>query len=523
MGNESPPPLPESTLVEEKFGMKLYALKKTLLFSYEPKIKLMAVGAENELETKSIILLGATGAGKTCLINALVNHLLDVHFEDGYRYILKDETGDKPKSMAESQTDYVVGYLIYVSPGSKWQYNFLIIDTPGFNDSRGEEQDQEVTNQIRTFLKDVDGVDELNFIGFVVNGTIARLQPQFRDIVEAFCEVFGKNAEDIIQILVSFGHMRKPPVIDVLEASCLKDYKRSIFDNCALIACSQANEECSEEEVNMYKLFWTGTAKVYDSLLKEISNSEALSLSMTRETLEDIKDLNECFDVMKVSVDCYLDSFLELKQCENECSELMTVIKANEDFEGTIDVKVRTVQKHLDRKSRAIKHSHNCERCLQTCKYPCDFRRKHCPRGDEQCSRCPCPNNSHVKSDDIISHYIEKRPIVHEDKKKSYDDAKAKESVLLESMTKQNEEIDSKRNVVEGHLQEINKMSEKIKLNSLGKTHPSAPHYIHSVLEKVKLERLGETSESQELQGHVVSILNDISQHLKAFVGLEDQ
>ncbi|XP_068243001.1 uncharacterized protein [Palaemon carinicauda] len=514
MGVDTPPPTPECRFLEEKSGMRIFELKKSLLISYEPKIKVMSIGAENNLEIKTIMLLGATGAGKTCLINALANHILGVKFEDNFRYSLKDETGEGKKSLAESQTEYVVGYLIFVPPGSKAKYNYLIVDTPGFKDSRGQEKDEEVIQQLRSFLQDVDGVDELHCIGFVVNGTIARLQEQFSDIVQTFCEIFGENAKDIIRILITFSHMKSPPVLNVLECSCLKDYKKYMFDNTALKECNQPNEENLQEDIDMYKIYWNKTARVYDSILNELNSLNAVSLNVTREALEDIKHMNSILDKIKISVESYLDQMIEVKALEEQSSLYQTKMAANENWEGTVDVKVRSRLRHLDWFARLRIHAHNCEKCIQTCKYPCDHLLKDdCPENGKMCSKCSCPNESHVKSNDVITHYIEKRPVIHEDKKAAYDDAMSKEALVRQDILNLINQIDSRKTTIEGEVSDFIDQSAKISSISLGNCQPPV-NYIEETLNLVKVEKLENTNIRDDQLGHVIPILDELKEHL---------
>lgn len=463
MAVDNPSPIPECVLLEEKAGMKFYELQKTLLFSYDPKIKIVSIGKENDFNTKNIFLMGETGAGKTCLLNALVNHLLGVTFEDNYRYILKDEMENKHKSKAESQTDYVVGYLVYEPPGSSRECNYMIIDTPGLKDSRGQQQEIEVIQQIRTFLQDVDGVEELHCIGFVVNGTIARLQKQFIDIVDEFCKMFGENVKATIRTLISFGYMKRPPVLEVLENSHLKDCKTSKFDNVSLYVCNRPNEDHSEEDITTSKSLWRQTSKVYDSFFNEVDNVKAVSLGLTRETLNEISNLTDTIDSLKQVVESYLDVSVESKKWEDKCKVYQTVMKANEKWEGQVEVRVK--------KRRNLKKFGKHEYKMET------------------------------------------HRVVYEDKKKLYDEAKSNETSALEQIASFKGQIDEERSKVNEIVKQIIQLSESIKENSLSHKEFTAQELIDQTLMQIKLDQLNQTDET-ERHGYVSPILESLGEHI---------
>ena len=63
-----------------------------------------------------ILILGATGSSnKTTLINAMVNYMMGVEWDDDFRFKLIDEPADK--SQAQSQTDLVTTYDLYEMKG----------------------------------------------------------------------------------------------------------------------------------------------------------------------------------------------------------------------------------------------------------------------------------------------------------------------------------------------------------------------------------------------------------------------
>ena len=93
---------------------------------------------EENSKAISILLVGETGSGKTTLLNSLVNSVMKVKFEDPFRYvIIKEETG---RGQEQSQTSEVTIYYL-LPPKNRNLPPLKIVDTPGFGDTRGLEED----------------------------------------------------------------------------------------------------------------------------------------------------------------------------------------------------------------------------------------------------------------------------------------------------------------------------------------------------------------------------------------------
>ena len=82
------------------------------------------------------MVVGQTGSGKTTLLNFFVNFLLGVSFDDSFRYVLIIENPEK--SQIHSQTEQVQKYRIKPTINLP---PIILVDTPGFGDTRGIEQD----------------------------------------------------------------------------------------------------------------------------------------------------------------------------------------------------------------------------------------------------------------------------------------------------------------------------------------------------------------------------------------------
>ena len=163
----------------------------------ERKLRKIIVGKQDPLcpfqDGKVLMLVGATGAGKTTLINGFVNYIRRVSCESKYRYKLVND--GETRSQAHSQTQWITAYTFPKQGQLELPYTFTIIDTPGYGDTRGLHRDNEITKQIKEFfnLKGKQGIDHLDGIGFVVKASSNRLSHTQKYIFDTILSIFGKD------------------------------------------------------------------------------------------------------------------------------------------------------------------------------------------------------------------------------------------------------------------------------------------------------------------------------------------
>ena len=124
------------------------------------------------MQHKVLMVMGATGAGKSTLINGMINYILGVEWQDDFRFKL-------------------------------------------------------------IALEDGKGIEHLDAIGFVTQSALVRLTPTQKYIFESILEMFGVNVKGNFLTLVTFCDGQKPPVIEAVqeEIPCSAYFK---FNNSAL-------------------------------------------------------------------------------------------------------------------------------------------------------------------------------------------------------------------------------------------------------------------------------------------------
>ncbi|XP_038671283.1 uncharacterized protein LOC119975567 [Scyliorhinus canicula] len=401
---------------------------------------------------RTIMVLGATGAGKTTLINGIINYILGVEWEDNFRYKLINEgTG---RSQAESQTSSITAYELHHREGFQIDYSLTIIDTPGFGDTRGITRDKLITDQIREFFTSPDGINHIDAVCFVAQASLARLTHSQKYVFDSILSIFGKDIAENIQILVTFADGKVPPIleaINVAEVPCAKDKKgfpvHFKFNNSAVFAQSSASgnsankissdgsdDEEEEDGDNINGMFWKMGSNSLRKFFAMLNKMEAKSLLLTKEVLRERQQLEAAIQGLQPQVKVGLTKLEEIRKTKQALNQHQVDIDANKDFEYEVEV---TLLEEIDI-SRSGNYANNCQKCRITCHYPCTFA-YYVPRlcdamtWSGYCTVCP---NKCQSSD----HCHQKYRFVYETRKekRTYSELKEKyEKVSGEKMSQQ--------------------------------------------------------------------------------------
>ncbi|XP_037837835.1 uncharacterized protein si:ch73-170d6.2 [Kryptolebias marmoratus] len=361
--------------------------------------KYFSFGKDSPKQNRTIMVLGATGAGKSTLINGMINYILGVRWEDSYRFKLVDEGQDK--SQAHSQTSEVTVYKLNHQDGFQVPFSLSIIDTPGFGDTRGIERDREIIEQLRNLFSSPHGVTEIDAVCFVAQASSARLTPTQKYVFDSILSIFGKDVAENIRILVTFADGQRPPVLEGINAAdvpCPKTKGLPVhfkFNNSALFAdntaaaASSTNED--DEEENFDEMFWNMGTKSMKRFFSALNQTETKSLTLTKEVLRERRQLEISVEGLQRQVELGLAKMEEIRQTRQTIQDHEAEIKRNENFEFCVDV---IKPKQID-----ISGSGNyltiCQHCQVTCHYPCQIANDADIRGcgamddDGYCTVCP--------------------------------------------------------------------------------------------------------------------------------------
>ena len=88
-------------------------------------------------KTKTALVVGMTGVGKSTFLNSMVNRMMNVEADDPFRYIIVD---DGQKDQSQSVTTDVTSYAI--PKQGQMKCNIALVDVPGMGDTNGIEKDK---------------------------------------------------------------------------------------------------------------------------------------------------------------------------------------------------------------------------------------------------------------------------------------------------------------------------------------------------------------------------------------------
>ena len=416
-----------------------------------------------------VMLVGATGAGKTTLINGIVNYILGVAWKDPFRFkIIVDENPEVCE--AYSQTKFITAYTIYKQDGSPFPHTLTIIDTPGFGDTEGIDRDDILKGQIRDFfqVRGANGIDSIHAIGFVTQASMVRLTPTQKYIFDSILSIFGKNIGSNIMLMVTFADHRRPPVLDAVKAAEIPFCHYFKFNNSALFAEQQDADAAKETAGSLEATYWKIGMDSFEGFCNHLVTAQARSLTLTKEVLDERQQLEIVMQGLQEQLKRMVGKLDELKQEKHAMQENEVKIAANENF----TYRVTTYKEIKHDISGTGRNVTNCLKCNFTCHKRCAYANnadkiKCKAMKDGLCTACPkqCQWDLHVNNPwwfEVVE--VPEERTYHELKKR-YDEASAEvtrvqtmvdkiESEITEMRVKALEKIDKAQKTLE-RLDEI--------------------------------------------------------------------
>ena len=249
-------------------------------------LKKVEVGRKDKSKREKVIMLvGATGSGKTTTINAMFNYIMGVEFEDQFRLQLIEE--EDVEDQTKSLTKCITAFTINHQPGFKTDYTLTIIDTPGFGDTGGITADKEVMVQIKSFIskEGFGSIGILDAVGFVIPSNSSRLTETQQYIFNFVPLLLGKGIEKNIFMFYTFVNpgRKQSEVLDAVKAAKIPHSGHFKFNHEGLYLLDY--NDLDEDEINFLHVFWNLNWKNFRNFFTQLNQLKSRRLKMTQEGL----------------------------------------------------------------------------------------------------------------------------------------------------------------------------------------------------------------------------------------------
>ena len=388
-------------------------------------------------DEKTIMMVGATGTGKSTLIDGFCNFLFGVKWEESTRFKLinehSDEKKNKAKGQSQSQTEWITVYRIGNRKNPKFPFTLNLIDTPGFGDTRGIKRDRELVDQIRALFGNPKHyqIDSIDAVCFLAKAPDARLTPTQSYIFQAILSIFGKNIAENILVMITFADGAKPPVLEAIKAAQMPYHKVFKFNNSALFANNGASQDASggdddDDGSTFSEMFWKMGNSSFENFFKCLAKMDPKSLDLTAEVLEKRKNLQDTLNYLEEKMREGLAKMSQLKEETRIFQENEAEIKRNSNFKYKVtEARLKEIPCEHNRHVTYCMNCHNT--CHDDCIYKDDADKASCVAMDSNgfCERCDqhCVWSDHKNSGFRLVMEYEEVEKTYEDKLRKYQEA----------------------------------------------------------------------------------------------------
>ena len=246
-------------------GLDLYAVPLTKTTKSGAKFDRFVFGKpyhSSDRQHKTIVLMGVTGSGKTTLINAMINYVFNIQSDDPFRFQLIQKRPTK--------TNRIAVYDIHHDEEFNIPFSLTIVDTPSFVDN--PEKNEEITEMISDLFRAGHcEILDLKMIGLVAQASWPLLMDSQIQILDAVSNIFGDEATDHTNFLLTCADDQLPPMLQFLrhhghpcptETITGDEYTYSKFNSAGFFG--KIDEKSTTGKFNRF--FWDMSVENFESL-----------------------------------------------------------------------------------------------------------------------------------------------------------------------------------------------------------------------------------------------------------------
>ncbi|XP_035995772.1 uncharacterized protein LOC105924174 [Fundulus heteroclitus] len=283
---------------------------------------------DGEKPKKSVLLVGETGAGKSTVVDVLLNYSLGVKFEDQVWFQMTEE---------EPETSAVIVYQI--PDGDTLPFSLSVIDTPGFGSGGGIERDAVVRERLLDLFQSQEGVQELHAVVLVTKASENRLTDRLQYVYDAVMSLLGRNMDKNTVVLVTHSDGTTPAnLLQTLEAGsmkCARDGQNQPVH--FLLGGNQSSRRDAAETAAALRLSWDFSYKHMDLLSRFLSSSTPQTLVSTVEVLSARVKLAACVQNLQERIQQMELKRSQISQTKEALKNQEEELKKNAKFTMEVD------------------------------------------------------------------------------------------------------------------------------------------------------------------------------------------
>ncbi|KAI9345486.1 hypothetical protein DFJ73DRAFT_796982 [Zopfochytrium polystomum] len=354
-------------------------------YQLTPSLESVIPGDEKPIH---LLVLGPTGAGKSTTINSLINFLFGVKQSDNFRFKVVWEKDERKDDRAGSQTSDIV---VYVVPKTILDRKVVIIDTPGFGDTRGLAYDSRTLTLLKKLFASSDlEMSTLTAVCLVIKSSETVLSATLKYQISQVSSLFGKDLGARLTPLLTFCDGSKPPAIAALKKADVCEINKTFsFNNSAFF------------EPDAMEMFWNLGITCFERFTGEISNWQLISTKNSADVLSYRRKLECTAAGLQNQIRALTQENNVKKEELAALSQINLEVESNKNFKYKVS---ETVSKQVNI-SGTGRYVTNCLLCNSTCHANCayanDNDKKYCSAmGGENCRICPnkCHWSKHVNN-----------------------------------------------------------------------------------------------------------------------------
>ena len=452
-----------------------------------------------------MLLIGETGSGKTSFLNLLCNSKLIEELGTKVNAAKLDQIKHYNDLAIEDSTTCAMASKTSEAMAYKTELckmRMTVIDTPGFGDSRGLEQDKVNVKKIIDALENVENEDYINCICLVINGRLCRMTASLQYVLGEISAILPREVFN--NIIVVFTNTADPLDCSFDTSELIPYFSKKIehvfyIENpyCKIEKVKQRYKQASEKEI-------VKNLASFENSCKDATEP----LRLIQETIKDFKDVHthhfttlfimkqeieKDFITILASYDQQTELEKEIKTAEEEVDAALKSQKLYTDFSTTREVKVTELVPTSDKRHNLLCGAPGC---YTNCHTPCyldksynrkTFKRCKAMGGTKTCKVCGHSYKCHYHNKVVFKEVTESKEFVNEEMKQKFKEATSIEQradCLRQGLQTRREELErEKDNLLQELIRKLDKFQE------LGISKQNYAKVLEKQLDVVKLRR----------------------------------